>query len=890
MARKKAESEPTPTNRQLTVDDLKRIPWRSIGPAVMGGRISDLAFVPGNPKAWYIGYATGGIWYTANHGTTFEPRFDKEETCSIGALAVADAPKSWRGWSDDDPKSTREEKGKGKIVWVGTGEGNGRNSSSWGNGMYRSTDHGRTWKHLGLEDTHDIPRIALDPRDPDVCYVAALGHLWGHNPTRGLYKTSDGGTTWDQLLNLGDDCGACEVAVHPTEPDTVFCAMYMRLRTPYSFMSGGEKGGIYRSKDAGKTWEKLAGGLPAQTGRIGLAIYPKNPKIMLAVVESTEEGANSIRDDRMRGGGIFRSEDGGDTWQRMSHRSPRAFYFSKIYFDPNDDKRVYLLGWTTEVSDDGGKTFRGGVADILHADHHAMLVDPTDSDHLIIGTDGGVYQSFDKGATWDFLNTMPTGQFYNLALDMSDPYRIMGGLQDNGTWLGPSATGKQENKNEGTGVTDTGITNSDWLDVYWGDGFHAAFDPKDPDVVFAEWQGGHLSRINIRTGEKRYLSPEAREGQTRHRYNWNSPFFVSPHDDAVIYHAGQFVYRVWHRENRWEKISPDLTTGDPIMMDTVGSQAETHCTVVTLCESPLTAGELWAGSDDGLIHVTQDGGKSWTNVTPPVVNGRYVARLHASAHVKGRCYAAIDGHRSDDMDPCVLVTEDHGKTWTEITSDLPKNRCAKVVREDLFNPNVLYVGTEGGVFVSTDRGQGWVKLHGKGLPTVPVDDIQQHPRETDLVLGTHGRSIWVLDGAKWLSELTTEVAAKSLHLFTLTPARPRWRIDYPGLWTHKVHRAPNPPMGLRIDYWVGAYIGEDVQIVIENERGVRLKKLGGSGAPGFNRVVWNLEPDEWHQLLDQGEELTMFNKFFVRPGKYKVKLSMGDHKVEGEFEVLPVYA
>lgn len=888
MSRKSTSaSSETTVSRSLQVSDLKRLPWRSIGPAIMGGRIADMVFKPGDPKTFLLGYATGGIWRTTNMGTTFAPLFDKEETSSIGALAYANAGPKWSGWKSTDTPEIRKKQGPGRIIWVGTGEGNGRNSSSWGNGVYRSTDAGATWQHLGLEDSHDIPRIAVNPDEPDTCYVAALGHLWGHNDTRGVYKTTDGGATWSRILELGNDCGACDVRLDPSNPNIVYAAMYMRLRTPFSMQSGGEKGGIYKSTDAGMTWTKLTGGLPSQTGRIGLDIYAKDPKKLIAVVESTESGGNSIRDDRMRGGGVFRSDNGGETWTRASVRSPRAFYFSKIYFDPNNDQRIYMLGWTTEVSDDGGKTFRGGVADILHADHHAMLINPNDSSHLIIGTDGGVYQSFDKGENWDFINTMATGQFYNISMDNSTPYRIIGGLQDNGTWMGPSATHKWEPKDDALRIPDTSITNADWQVVFWGDGFHAEFDREDPDVIYAEWQGGHITRVNTRTGEKRYLSPEPREGEPRHRYNWNSPFFVSPHDPTVIYHGGQYVFRLNFKGDNWERISPDLTTRHPEKMDTVGSNAEAFCTLVSLAESPLTKGELWAGSDDGLIHVSKDAGKNWANVTPPEVDGRYIARLQPSRFVAGRCYACVDGHRTHYYDPCVLVTEDFGQTWTNITSDLPERRSAKVIREDLTNPTTLYCGTERGLYLSLDRGKTWISLHGKGLPTVPIDDIQQHARETDLVLGTHGRSIWILDRAQWLGELNQAVLDSPLHLFTLPSAQPRWFLDYPGVWTHKVFRAPNPAYGLKIDYWVKEYLGEDVKIVIEDANGVVMKSLSGSGAPGYNRAVWNLQPETWLQLNDQNEELTMFNKFHVRAGKYQVKLTLGDHTASAWFEVLP---
>jgi photosystem II stability/assembly factor-like uncharacterized protein len=871
--------------RRLQESDLKRVPWRSIGPAVMGGRIADMAFAPGDTKTFYIGFASGGLWRTTNRGTTFEQLFKTEETSSIGSVAVADAPERWKGWTKDTPVKDRKKKGKGRIVWVGTGEGNGRNSSSWGNGVYRSVDGGAKFAHCGLEETHDVPRLAVDPRDPDVCYAAALGHLWGHNTERGLYKTSDGGKSWKKVLYLDDKTGCCDVVLDPKRPDTVYAAMYMRLRTAHSFMSGGPVGGIYKSTDAGKTWKKLSGGLPRQTGRIGLDVFPGDPRKVIAVVESTEEGANSIRDDRMRGGGVFVSSDGGEAWARGSVRSPRAFYFSKIKFDPRSSKRVYMLGWTTEVSDDGGKTFREGFANILHADHHAILVSPEDPDHIVIGTDGGASQTFDGGKTWDFLNTIPSGQFYNVSVDGSDPYRVIGGLQDNGTWLGPSATHKNEAEDKAARTPATGITNSDWQLVNWGDGFHADFDPDDRDVVYGEWQGGNLVRINLATREKRYIAPEAREGEPRHRFNWNSPFFVSRHDGRTIYIGGNCVFKLTERGEKWKRISGDLTTRDPDKMTTVGSNAETHCTLVSLDESPRKRGVLWAGSDDGLVHVTRDDGGSWRNVTPPQARGRYVSRVHASAHVDGRCYVSLDGHRSDDMRPCVLATDDFGRTWKDLTGDLPKRRSVMVVREDLFNAEVLYCGTENACHVSLDRGKTWVKMHGEALPTVPVYDIKQHPRESDLVLGTHGLSIWILDGARWIGELTPEALERPLHLFSVADARPKWFLNYSGQWTHKVFRAANPATGARFDYWVRDYTGDPVKVTVEDSTGTVVKTLAGNNAPGFNRVCWDLVPEEWLQVADQGED-TLFTPFQARPGRYKVKLAMGEHKAEGSFRVL----
>jgi photosystem II stability/assembly factor-like uncharacterized protein len=872
--------------RAVSSDDLKRLAWRNIGPAIMGGRVAALAFAPGNTKTFYVGYATGGVWKTENRGITFKPLFDSEVTSSIGSLGVVDAGPTWPGWTAQDKKAKSKkelaEAGKGKVVWVGTGEGNGRNSSSWGNGVYRSTDAGASWTHLGLENTHDIPALAVDPNDPDTCYVAALGHLWGENPERGVYKTSDGGKTWQHVLKIDTKTGACDVALDPSDSNIVFAAMTMRRRTPFSYQSGGPEGGIYRSTDAGKTWKKLTKGLPSQTGRIGLAIYPKNPKILVAVVQSHDGGASDIRDDRSRSGGVFRSDDGGDSWTRLSHRSPRAFYFSRIYFDPNDDQKVIMIGWNIEVSDDGGKTFRGGIGEKNHVDHHALLIDPDDSSHWVNGNDGGVYQTFDAGKSWQFFNTHAVGQFYNVAVDDLDPYRVAGGLQDNGTWMLPSATALEEDKWK-DGTTKAGITNADVRFILWGDGFRAAFDPTDPNIVYGEWQGGNLTRVHFDSPRKVIVQPQQQEGGPRFRFNWNSPFFVSPHHPTTLYLAGNTVFRLTDRGDRNEEISPDLTTNDPNKMDRVGSSAEQYCTIVSLAESVLKPGLIWAGSDDGLIHVTTDGGKRWNAVTPPQVQGLYVARICPSHHVEGRAYVAVDGHRSDVFKPLILVTDDFGESWSEITSDLPAGGGSKTILEDRFSPDVLYVGTERGFFVSVDRGKSWHKGHGSGLPTVPIDDIVQHPRETDLILGTHGRSIWILDDASFMAQLTPDAVSKDLHVFTPRPAKPRRMGHYAGIWTDQAFRAENPPFGARFHYWIREYQSEEVSIKITNRKGIEVAKLSGNNAPGVHRVVWDCVPLEHFRLADQGEG--PFDTFFVPAGEYTATFSYGKTKVEMPFTV-----
>ena len=883
-----------PTERTLTAQDLEMLKWRSIGPANMSGRVAAIALAPGNPGTYYVGYATGGIFKTVNNGTTFSPVFDDQETASIGSIVVADAPADWPGWADieskrdTDEKTEDPDKPKAMIVWVGTGESNGRNSSSWGNGVYRSTDGGASFEHLGLAETHDIPALAVDPRDPDVCYVAAQGHLWGANEERGVYKTIDGGTTWRGVLTIDADTGACDVVLDPLDPDTVYAAMYMRRRSPWSFQSGGPQGGIFRSTDGGDSFTKLTEGLPGQTGRIGLAIFPGDPRVLYAVVESDEGGwVGSPFTNRMRAGGVFRTDDRGETWVRTSDFNPRAFYFSRIRVDPADADRVYLLGWGLYVSDDGGKTFRAGSAKVVHVDFHAMVIDPDDTDHLLVGTDGGLYVSYDRGSTWDFHDHMAVGQFYNIAVDMSDPYRVGGGLQDNGTWIGPSQT--ITNVTEPHMGREGGITNHDWQFIWGGDGFHVAFDPTDPDIVYAESQGGWIGRVHLDSGIHRTLRPAAKEGRPRFRFNWNAPFFISPHNPTTLYLGGNHVFKLTDRGDRWQMISDDLSSRDLEKIIAVGSQAETAGTVVALAESPLQKGLLWAGTDDGLIHVTADDGGSWTDVTPAEVDGLYVSKIEPSSHDADTAYAAIDGHRSDVFEPILLMTADRGRTWSSIAGDLPAGQPPKVVREDPGNPDVLYVGTERGAYVTIDRGTHWIRLNNESLPTVSVDDLAVHTREHDLIAGTHGRSIYILDDVSALSQLTPEIVQSEFHLFEPRPAKPRYHLPYGGLWSDRMFIASNPPMGAVISYWVREYTSDEVSISISAPgapgapgSGYVVKTLTGAGRPGFNRVVWDLQPEK-EQRLGNPDDLPEF----VAPGLYEVSASYGDHTKKTTVEVLP---
>jgi photosystem II stability/assembly factor-like uncharacterized protein len=807
---------------------LKPLKFREIGPAVMGGRIDDVAVVESDPDVVYVATASGGVMKTTNGGTTWEPVFDDQTSSSIGAIAVAPS----------DPS----------IVWVGTGEANNRQSSSWGNGVYRSTDGGKTWQHLGLAETHHIGRIVVHPTDPNVVWVAAAGKLWGPSKERGVYKTTDGGATWKNVLFINEDTGVSDIAVDPVSPGTAIAAAYQRRRTVFGYSGSGPGGGLYKTTDGGATWKKLEKGLPwdpnarpttpptdpeamKQIGRIGVAIYRRDPSVVYALVEHVN-------------GGTFRSDDKGESWTKMSDTNPRASYYSQIRIDPNNDQRLWVMGANMFNSDDGGKTFRQNLVQRIHGDHHALWIDPRDSNNMVLGSDGGIHFSRDRGRTWDFTNNVPLGQFYEIGLDMQKPYRVCGGLQDNNSWCGPSMS-----------FDPRGIGNGEWFTVGGGDGFYAQIDPTDPNIVYVESQDGNLSRRDLRTHEARNIRPPAPEGE-RYRFQWNSPVVISAFDPKTIYYAGNFVFRSPDRGDSWTRISPDLTNGGdrdklPIMGRVPdrftlsrhdGVQA--FPAITTISESPLNRDLLWAGTDDGNLQVTRDGGKSWKNVAEKLKGlpkGTYVSRVVASRHNEGTAYATFDGHRGNDFNVYVFTTSDYGETWKAIRNGFPDDGgVVNVIREHHRNPKLLFAGTEHGLFASLDQGARWQRVK-MNLPTVPVDDIAIHPRDNDLVLGTHGRSIWILDDLTPFEQVSDAVLASDFHLFDLRPAT-SWRLQgRSGSTGHKVFVGENPPNGALIHYYLKAKPDEKerVRIVISDKDGKVLRELDGGKEPGINRVVWN---------------------------------------------------
>jgi photosystem II stability/assembly factor-like uncharacterized protein len=851
---------PSSLTAQVTVDDLlDDFEWRNIGPANIMGRVTDVEGIGTPSKTWFVAAAAGGIWKTTNNGITFRQVWDQERVISMGDLAIA-------------PSDTLQ-------VWAGTGEEDSRNSISPGGGIFKSTDGGLTWEAKGLKETQVIARIVVHPDNPDVVFVAALGAIWGSNPERGLYRTMDGGESWELVKFISDQAGFVDVAFHPRDPDVLFAASWERVRGPWFLQSGGPGSALWKSTDGGDSWTEVVGsGFPeTPKGRIGIAISPSNPDRMYAMVEA-EEG------DGSEGNGLYRSDDGGESWQKVNDANTRPFYYSQVRVDPWDADRVYFSSTPVRYSPDGGVS-AGNTTVGVHVDHHAMWIDPNDPDHIVVGNDGGIAQTWDKGGNWEAPANFDVGQFYHVSYNMDVPYRVCGGLQDNGTWCGPSRR------------SGGAITNSMWATISGGDGFVTAQHPQDHDLVFAESQGGNMARIRLDTGERtglrrpswedRYLEfedsilvvwddeenepPEAaaeriarfRELQAADsaknelRWNWNTPFFLSPHDPDVFYAAANRVMKSTNLGEDLEVISPDLSGRDPekirISTETTGgitpdvTGAETHATIVSLDESPLVKGRLYAGTDDGNVWMSPDDGGEWIELTDRfggmVPDSTYVSRIEASAHVADRFYVTFDNHRRNDFTPYVFVTDDNGGSFRLIASDLPSDGpdFVHVLHEDPVNPDLLYVGTDVGVYVSLDRGGSWHRFMA-GIPhAVPVHDLKVHPRDRELIAATHGRSIWIVDVAP-LQQLRTGWVADEPLLFEPSPALQFGDRAVDGQSTaQQWFQGVSRPYGVTFQY-VLPERPEDrqVELVVESLDGTIRQTLNGGSAQGMNTVQWNL--------------------------------------------------
>lgn len=983
---------PTPTPINWSEDPmLKRFVWRGIGPASMGGRIDDIAGVDSNPYIYYVGFATGGVWKTTNNGTTFTPIFDTYSTASIGDIAIAPS----------NPE----------IVWVGTGEANNRQSSSFGDGIYKSTDGGKTFTKMGLEQTQTIARIVIDPKDPNIAYVAVPGHLFGPNKERGLYKTTDGGKTWTNTKFIDEDTGFTDLVMDPSDSKVLYAASYQRRRTSAGFNGGGPGSGLWKTVDAGNSWKKIEGsGFPGGLlGRIGIDVSRSNPSIIYAQIE-VGASAGTGGDEPAPGAtptptptptatpaasasrvasptptppdpkksGVWRSDDKGKTWHVLSTcfsaanctENNRPMYYSQIRVDPGNSENVFVGGLNFSRSTDGGRTFKSLQPGIAHSDHHACWIDPRNGKHILIGNDGGLDVTYDQGDTWEFINTIPAAQFYAIAADMRKPYYVYGGLQDNGSWGGPSQT-----------RSNAGITNADWYRTGGGDGFYAQADPTDYNIVYSESQNGAMSRIDLRTGRSVSIRPRgtpirrggggggrragggeqpgasptptptpeagqpdpavalaafaAQQGfggfgggnllasnvvpappaGEQYRFYWNTPIIMSPHNPRTLFVGGDRFFKSVDRGDTWAA-SADLTKHldrntfsimgvkgtEPMASKNDGYTSYGY--IVTIAESPMVPGILWAGTDDGNVQVSRDGGATWTNVArnvpvPAEKSGElyHITRVEPSHFDPGTCYLSVDGHRFDDLKPYVYVTRDYGATWTSSTGDLPANGNVNVIREDARNRNLLYAGTEYGLFVSLNGGKEWKRFM-SGLPTVRVDDILIHPRDNDLIIGTHGRGIYIIDDITPLQQLTPQIMESDAKLFDIRPGT-QWLNDARlGRYTGgaKLYRGNNPAPGTAISYYLKSAPAGDVKITISDITGRVVRNIVGTKDAGINRIQWNLRGDPLQRPpnFPGGGGGGGFGGFFnlgplLDAGTYLVKLSVGgkDYTTRGVIEVDP---
>ncbi|MGE0452045.1 MAG: hypothetical protein AB7O37_07405 [Vicinamibacteria bacterium] len=880
---------------QIDPDTLAGLKARNIGPAGMSGRVTAIEGVPSRPGLVYAGAATGGVWKSTNGGLTFAPVFDDQPVHAIGAIAVSPA----------NPD----------VVWVGTGEGNTRNSVSIGNGVYRSNDGGRNWTHLGLEKSERIYRIAAHPRDERVAYVCATGPEWGEGPERGVFKTEDGGKSWKKLLFVDEKTGCGELQMDPRNPDKLIAAMWQFRRWPYFFKSGGPGSGLYLSHDGGASWRKLQqeDGLPkGELGRIGVAFSPSNPEIVYAMAEAEKSA-------------VLRSDDGGRSWRAVNtdvNSVPRPFYFADLRVDPQWPNRVYSLDYEVRVSEDGGKSFKtlpGASWSQIHGDHHAMWIDPAEPRHIYVGDDGGVAESHDRGQSFRFVANLPLAQYYHVAVDMARPYNVYGGLQDNGSWRGPSSVWQ-----------NGGIRNHAFTEAGGGDGFETLPHPREPGVGYSLWQGGNLMRFDLATGEQRLVKPTEPAG-TRLRFNWNAGLAIDPFEPDSVYLGSQFLHRSRDRGESWQTISADLTSNNPEWQkqDETGgltpdvSSAENYETIVAIAPSPKQRGLVWVGSDDGRLHLTRDGGTSWTSLEKGlkgVPEHTWIPHVEPSPHDAGTAFVVLDNHRRGDFAAYAYRTDDFGASFRALgTKDV--RGYALVLRQDPVKKDLLYLGTEFGLYVSFDGGQRFTHLK-KALPTASVMDLVVHPREHDLVIGTHGRALWVLDDVRPLRALSDAVLAEPLHLFEIPDAQQYWSRAHDGGFGFGAgeFRGENRPYGAILTFSLNqpglplqdpekerarkeklrkeaapaqkpadkaadesADEEPKVEIKVTDSAGKEVRTFKAPARLGVNRAVWDLRRNAGKQPPKPTEPQPFSSEptgSEVAPGSYTVSVSYGERQAK----------
>ncbi|MBX7151821.1 glycosyl hydrolase [bacterium] len=869
------------TTDYLNSKTFSGLKLRLIGPGLTSGRIIDLAVHPENSATYYVAVACGGVWKTVNAGISFTSVFDKEASFSIGCVTI-------------DPNNPH-------TVWVGSGENNSQRSVSYGDGVYKSIDDGKSWKNVGLKKSEHIGKILIDPRNSNTVYVAAQGPLWGSGGDRGLYKTTNGGESWEQVLKIGENTGVSDMAFDPRNPDVIYATAYQRRRHVWTLINGGPEGAIYKSVDAGKTWTKLTEGLPSgDIGRIGIAVSPAKPDVVYAIIEAAE------------GGGFYRSMDRGATWEkRFDYKSTSAQYYQEIFCDPKDVDLIYSVDTYLKYSEDGGKTWTNLGNQYRHVDDHAVWIDPNNTDHLLIGGDGGLYETYDRGKTFRHFSNLPVTQFYRVTADNSEPfYYVYGGTQDNNSWGGPSRT------------TNTGgITNDDWFLIVGGDGYQAQVDPKDPNIVYGESQYGGLYRFDRKSGEALFIQPQPEKGEA-HRWNWDTPLLLSPHSNTRLYFAANKLFRSDNRGDTWKAVSPDLTRQIdrnqlPVMgkvwsVDAVAKNSSTslYGNIVSLTESPKKENLIYVGTDDGLIQVTDDA-QNWRKIDKftGVPDMTYVSDICASQHNENVVYASFDNHKNADFKPYLLKSVDKGKTWTSIRGNLPDNGAVYTIAEDFVNPDLLFCGTEFGVYFSVDGGKKWAQLKGD-MPTIAVRDLQIQQRETDLVVGTFGRGIYILDNYAPLREINADKLQKDAALFSIKDAlmfMPDYSSEKSDLG-ESFYRAKNPDFGATFTY----YLKEDIKtkkdqrkesekeaeknkksvaypsmdqlraedeeqapyliFTVTDETGNVIRRLTAPAKTGVNRITWDLRYPNVAPVSDK-TDVNKQSGTPVFPGTYKVSMS-----------------
>jgi photosystem II stability/assembly factor-like uncharacterized protein len=831
---------------KLTSSTFGALEARQIGPAVMSGRITAIDAVNTNPRILYVGTAGGGIWKSTTAGVSFKSIFDKYNQ-SIGCLVV-------------DQKNP-------ETIWVGTGECNMRNSISAGSGLYKSSDGGSNWKLSGLDSSERISKIAINPNNSDIVYVSVPGPLWSDSKNRGLYKTSDGGKTWKKIYYVDEKTGCADVIIDPKNPETIYASMWTFRRTPWSFSSGGTGSGLFKSTDGGATWKKIQNGFDGQElGRICLAISPSEPQNLYAIAESK----NTF---------LYATTDGGSNWVKKSatmNVTWRPFYFSVLMVDPSDPKRMYRPGYGLSISSDGGETFKDASFDggSVHPDHHALWINPNNANHLILGTDGGLYQSLDRGNSWSMFQNLPVSMAYHVAYDMQEPYNVYTGLQDNGSWFAPS-------KSIG------GIQNKNWTVCGGGDGFWVQPDLSDPNIVYSESQGGEITRYNKQTNEYKNIKPYELAGEPKLRCNWNTPIVPSPTNTKTFYFGSQYLYRTYNKGDTWERISPDLTTNDPkkLLQEKSGglsvdnSGAENHCTIFTIAESPLDENMIWAGTDDGNLQLSTDAGKSWTNLVKNISGlpaHTWVTSIEPSKYDKNIVFATFDGHATGDMKTYIYKSADLGKTWTSLsTTDL--KGYAHRIRQDIKVPALLFLGTEAGLYLSIDGGSDWV-LYNAHIPDVAVRDIAIHPVTNDLILATHGRGIIILDDITPIRSLTAQTLESEM---TFLPVREQYLGSMRYGNESDGFSGPNPSEDLVILYYLKDRASSgDLKVEIWDKTGKLIKSLPATKRKGINKVTWDFRQKPPRVVSGVKIDVSGFIGPYVSEGTYTIKLLLDGKAIE----------